>query len=37
MKMETTITATQAGKVREMRVEAGENVSAGQILAVIEE
>ncbi|HYI45715.1 MAG TPA: biotin/lipoyl-containing protein, partial [Actinomycetota bacterium] len=37
MKMETTIAATRAGTVTEVRVAGGENVGAGQVLAVIEE
>jgi acetyl-CoA/propionyl-CoA carboxylase biotin carboxyl carrier protein len=37
MKMETTIAATRAGTVTEVRVSGGENVGAGQVLAVIEE
>ncbi len=37
MKMETTIAATRTGRVTEVRVVPGDNVGAGQIVAVIEE
>ncbi|HWL66704.1 MAG TPA: biotin carboxylase N-terminal domain-containing protein [Actinomycetota bacterium] len=36
MKMETTVVATRAGVVTEVRVDAGENVAAGEVIAVIE-
>jgi acetyl-CoA/propionyl-CoA carboxylase biotin carboxyl carrier protein len=36
MKMENNINAERAGKVAELRVEAGATVSAGDVVAVIE-
>ncbi|RKT35842.1 urea carboxylase [Microbacterium sp. AG1240] len=36
MKMETTVSATQAGIVRDVLVRPGERVEAGQLLAVVE-
>ena len=36
MKMETTVAASRDGVVKELRVEVGENVGAGQVVAVIE-
>ena len=37
MKMETSVSATRAGKVVEVRVEPGENVGSGHVVAVIGE
>jgi biotin carboxyl carrier protein len=36
MKMENHINAEQSGKIKELRVEPGKTVSAGDILIIIE-
>jgi biotin carboxyl carrier protein len=37
MKMEHTVAAPRAGRVAEVRVEEGEQVSAGRVLVVLED
>ena len=36
MKMENNITATKAGKIKEIRVAEGDSVGGGDIVAVVE-
>jgi biotin carboxyl carrier protein len=36
MKMENNVTAEKSGKVAEIRVEAGQSVGGGDVVAVIE-